>query len=569
MPDALDSGRFALSFRWIVRRVDTMPRRADTTCCGRFAIVFCVAAGWTVACVLPLGAPMRTPGCRRLAFLASVLASPLLVAHPALAQSPSPDVRTYAVIGHSQVKLGSGVQVTSGNVAASDPSALLTVGKGASCPVIAEAVGDRARLLPNAVVGRLFSNDAVVRGDARAAAGGPFAVSLPLVLALPTSPSVTPGAQDITVDPGASMLLAPGSYRKITVGTGGRLTLRGLTGGSGAGQYQVESVKVGFEGALLADNPAVVNVAGRVSLTSRCRVGASPDNPRIAGDFQINVLGPAAKVSRSAVLNAYLRVPSGKLGVGSGAAVHGQLIAERVTIAKRAVIERAGVCGDGAFSAGEQCDASAPGGDVACPGDCIAGDPGKLGRIENGQPGQCRCRCTSNADCDDRNVCDGIETCQAGVCVPGTALACDDGNSCTRDCDPLQGCVNTPLPDGTGCDDADLCTQNDRCQGGTCRGAPRNCNDGNPCTTDTCEPSTGCVRTPVASGAPCNDQNACTVGDACLRGACVGASAVTCPSSGPCTVGSCDPTRGCILLNAIDGTPCGPNGLVCVSGVCR
>jgi len=512
---------------------------------------------------------MRTQGSRRLASVAPLLASPLLLAHPAFGQSPSTDVRTYAVIARTQVKLGTGAQVASGNVAATDALGLLTVGKGASCPVVAEVTGDRARLLPNAVVGHLFSNDATVRTGATAAAGGPLAVQLPLVVALPAAPAVTPGPQDITVDPGASVLLAPGSYRKITVGAGGRLTLRGLTGASGAGQYQADSIKVGFEAALLADNPVVVNVAGRVSLTSRSRVGASPDNPRIAGDFQITVLGPAAKVSRSAVLNAYLRVPSGKLGIGSGATVHGQLIADRITIAKRAVIERAGVCGDGAFSPGEQCDASAPGGDVACPGDCIAGDPGNLGRIENGQPGQCRCRCTSNADCNDGNVCDGIETCQAGVCIPGTALACNDGNSCTRDCDPVQGCVNAPLPDGTGCDDDDLCTQNDRCQGGTCQGAPRNCNDGNPCTADTCEPSTGCVRTPVPSGAPCNDQNACTVGDACIRGACVGGSAVPCPSSGPCTVGSCDPTRGCIQLNAIDGTPCGPNGLVCFSGVCR
>src|SRR4029453_3880562 len=100
-------------------------------------------------------------------------------------------------------------------------------------------------------------------------------------------------------------------------------------------------------------------------------------------------------------------------------------------------------------------------------------------------------------------------------------------------------------------------------------GAAPTPNPGTPRPADTCEPSTGCVRTPVPSGAPCNDQNACTVGDACLRGACVGGSVVPCTSSGPCTVGSCDPTRGCIQLNAVDGTPCGPNGLVCLSGVCR
>jgi len=81
---------------------------------------------------------MRTQGSRRLASVAPLLASPLLLAHPAFGQSPSTDVRTYAVIARTQVKLGTGAQVASGNVAATDALGLLTVGKGASCPVVAE-----------------------------------------------------------------------------------------------------------------------------------------------------------------------------------------------------------------------------------------------------------------------------------------------------------------------------------------------------------------------------------------------------------------------------------------------
>jgi hypothetical protein len=46
--------------------------------------------------------------------------------------------------------------------------------------------------------------------------------------------------------------------------------------------------------------------------------------------------------------------------------------------------------------------------------------------------------------CDDRNACNGVETCApGGVCMPGTAPACDDGNACTRDsCDRAAGCVH-------------------------------------------------------------------------------------------------------------------------------
>ena len=38
--------------------------------------------------------------------------------------------------------------------------------------------------------------------------------------------------------------------------------------------------------------------------------------------------------------------------------------------------------------------------------------------------------------CDDGDVCNGDETCNAGVCDPGTPLTCDDSNPCTDDsCD--------------------------------------------------------------------------------------------------------------------------------------
>ena len=47
--------------------------------------------------------------------------------------------------------------------------------------------------------------------------------------------------------------------------------------------------------------------------------------------------------------------------------------------------------------------------------------------------------------CDDHNSCNGVESCAAGACVAGTPLVCDDGDGCTTDtCDPAAGCVTTP-----------------------------------------------------------------------------------------------------------------------------
>ncbi|PIE19304.1 MAG: hypothetical protein CSA66_02510, partial [Proteobacteria bacterium] len=50
------------------------------------------------------------------------------------------------------------------------------------------------------------------------------------------------------------------------------------------------------------------------------------------------------------------------------------------------------------------------------------------------------------------------------------------------------------------CDDLDLCTNNDACSGGVCvAGLPTVCDDGDPCTADTCDSTTGACETPAAT----------------------------------------------------------------------
>jgi hypothetical protein len=55
--------------------------------------------------------------------------------------------------------------------------------------------------------------------------------------------------------------------------------------------------------------------------------------------------------------------------------------------------------------------------------------------------------CNTDEDCRDGNICNGIERCDAGACLPGTPLDCDDGDVCTADsCSPRSGCVNECNP---------------------------------------------------------------------------------------------------------------------------
>jgi cysteine-rich repeat protein len=73
----------------------------------------------------------------------------------------------------------------------------------------------------------------------------------------------------------------------------------------------------------------------------------------------------------------------------------------------------AGTCGDGLLDAGEQCE----------DGNMIDGD---------GCDSDCLFSCSSDADCDDKNPCNGVETCAAvtngKMCKSGTPLA--DGTDC-------------------------------------------------------------------------------------------------------------------------------------------
>ena len=140
-----------------------------------------------------------------------------------------------------------------------------------------------------------------------------------------------------------------------------------------------------------------------------------------------------------------------------------------------------------------------------------------------------------------------------------SAAECDDQNPCTDDrCDPAVGCINEN--NTAACDDGDACTLLDLCSGGECRaGVPVDCDDGNLCTDDGCDPATGCFN--EYNTAPCDDQDACTLGDACGEGACRPGTPVICDDQNECTDDRCDGSTGeCVSANnhvsCDDGDPC-------------
>ncbi len=190
--------------------------------------------------------------------------------------------------------------------------------------------------------------------------------------------------------------------------------------------------------------------------------------------------------------------------------------------------------------------------------------------------------------CSDGNPCNGVEYCDELdlLCVSPGVMVCDsrpDDNPCLAErgtCDPTQGCVYEPKVEGFPCDsDNDACTV-EQCDGsGACiQPSTIPCDDGNPCTEDSCIAATGeCSHRPSGYIA-CDDGNSCTTGDICEAGECHGME-MYCDDDNECTVDQCVSGLGCrFTLTASDECPtpgsCATPSLACLeietneSGVC-
>ena len=166
--------------------------------------------------------------------------------------------------------------------------------------------------------------------------------------------------------------------------------------------------------------------------------------------------------------------------------------------------------------------------------------------------GTCKQSPTS-ADCDDGSVCTGKDQCVQGLCQGSAAKACDDANPCTTDlCDPKTGCSTKAADPGVACaDDGNPCTA-DQCAAGKCEHpsvAPGTAcqDDGNPCTEDACQ-GVSCVHSPAKLGTACADD-----GDPCTGDTCDGSGGC----SHPIGKGICKIANNCVASNAINpSNPC-------------
>jgi hypothetical protein len=75
--------------------------------------------------------------------------------------------------------------------------------------------------------------------------------------------------------------------------------------------------------------------------------------------------------------------------------------------------------------------------------------------------------CAADADCGDADACTTGERCVAGRCARDPVVCAPPGGCAEAICDPLEGCLVRPLPDGSPCDAGDPCAGG-VCSAGTC-----------------------------------------------------------------------------------------------------
>ena len=130
--------------------------------------------------------------------------------------------------------------------------------------------------------------------------------------------------------------------------------------------------------------------------------------------------------------------------------------------------------------------------------------------------------------------------CYYGVCVPREP---DFGHDGTSDGDADGDAP--PRDDGTSDDAADV-----HSEGGGCT-VPEDCADGNPCTQDVCDSTTGSCRNPdAADGTPCSDGICCGAecrvgGDCCTDAECTGGCRGTAQRCAEIPGDSCSGQAGC------------------------
>jgi hypothetical protein len=429
-------------------------------------------------------------------------------------------VQTFAFLSTGHVSVLDRSRVIGGNIGVSAGSGdSITGGFDSQLGVSKALIGQRIVLNDRAIAGDLFVTQ-LVAPHATFASQNPFS-------APPVPPPIvafTAGTAPLTVNSGTTTSRPAGNFGQVTIN--GTLNLTG-------GLYQFQQLTMGPDGAMIANAPSIVRVAGKVTGGDRVHILAS--GTQGAGALRLVVAG-ATNTSGGVTLGTDVQMTA-------------------------LVMSRA------AFKAGDRFIASG----------AIGATDINVG-LDSRFTFNTGFACDTNAGCNDNNDCT-VDSCVDGQCTHSSAAngtACgDDGTTCTTDICSNGTCTHPPVTNGTTCaDDGNTCTT-DVCTNGLCVhpfvpdgvACP---DDNNECTNDLCFQG-NCAHTAVSDGTLCTDDgNVCT-SDACFNGVCDHPpnDGVACADDGnECTSDTC--LGGACAHPAVpDGSTCTADADTCTSDVCQ
>jgi hypothetical protein len=233
-------------------------------------------------------------------------------------------------------------------------------------------------------------------------------------------------------------------------------------------------------------------------------------------------------------------------------------------------------CDDGNACTEDRCDAATG----ACSHSPVSCDDKNSCTADSCDAAAGRCQHENlTGSCDDRNGCTIDDHCSDGVCVGGGRRDCGPGSACIRwICEPSDPYGCEPQYTSDPCGPVDQCSASfcslGRCQGQVYIGRPCQPSYPDPCNSYSCT-SHGCGPDHGNFGAPCDDQNACTVQDVCVQpinggvlAQCRG-MASDCDDGNVCTADSCDPTTGCRHDPLPTPVTCGVGACVRTADACE
>ncbi len=175
--------------------------------------------------------------------------------------------------------------------------------------------------------------------------------------------------------------------------------------------------------------------------------------------------------------------------------------------------------------------------------------------------------CLSDVDCNDRIACT-LDHCEDGTCIHSPCVdCCEDGLECI----PGYGCGVVPPPCETDdeCSDEIRCTL-DRCKDGEyCEHLPQNdlCEEG-----EICLPAVGCIPEPPDD---CETSEDCFMALPCIAEwycdpefGCQFLSLIDCDDGDPCTDDTCDNDEGGCVHSIVDADGDGHGDEACGAGDC-